>query len=208
MLLVATFVVSTCGSPSQPVEVTPDPRCPILDPCPLGGRYVPRDLHKVKQAYTNLHKPKNPGRAKPNKATSHRVRTNAKSQTGAKLKGQRRQLWASGENINHCSRRAQRSREANASSHRRAMFARVSFHSAAPRLDCTNGSIAISPASRAIDIPLPVAGGIIVSASPIAQSSRSLARRGSRVRPATVATDFGSNVALRSRSSSFEPGAP
>src|SRR5882757_11575165 len=88
------------------------------------------------------------------------------------------------------------------------MASRVSAQFISPRLYLDNGSIAISADSKAMDIPLPVTGGIIVTASPMQHSVLSMARCGFSESPATEQNESSSNRADASRSRNGESGLP
>ena len=113
-----------------------------------------------------------------------------------------------GENINRCNQFAQRRRRENSPSHARAIFCRACAHDISQRLKAASGSRASCADSNASDIPLPVTGGIIVSASPMHTSDFSEARCGCNDRPATEQKDFSSNSARANRSCKIVPGFP
>jgi len=68
--------------------------------------------------------------------------------------------------------------------------------------------MAISADSNAMDMPLPVTGGVIVSASPMQHSAFAAARCGFRERPATEQNESGSNCAAPNRWFNGDPGSP
>src|ERR1035441_10573519 len=68
--------------------------------------------------------------------------------------------------------------------------------------------MASSADSKAIDMPLPVTGGIIVSASPTQHSFRWVAHCGRRQRPATEQKEFSSNRASARRERNTDAGGP
>lgn len=115
---------------------------------------------------------------------------------------------APGATIIHCSTRAQASRPENAASDRTAIWRRTSGQLSSPRLYAATGSSAISADSSAMDIPLPVTGGVMVKASPMEHSSLVEARRGFNWIPATEQNDSGSNCPFDSRVRSNEPSCP
>src|ERR1035438_7555525 len=117
-------------------------------------------------------------------------------------------FWSDGVSTNRCSHFAQASRRANAVSQRRAIWGWVSAQEISPRLHATRGSMASSADSRAMDMPLPVTGGIMVMASPMQQSGRATARYGRNERPATAQNEFSSNSADASRWCKGEPVGP
>src|SRR5437867_11334869 len=66
----------------------------------------------------------------------------------------------------------------------------------------------ISTDSKAMDMPFPVTGGIIVRASPTQHSGRVVAGCGRRERPATEQKEASSKAALARRECKGVPGAP
>ena len=77
-------------------------------------------------------------------------------------------------------RRAQRSREEKARSKLPAIILQQEGQSMFPRDHSANGAADRKPPSTAMDIPLPVSGGIMVSASPMRTPDWAEARRGRR----------------------------
>ena len=92
---------------------------------------------------------------------------------------------ARGWNNAFCNQAAQRSRGVNLWSQRAAISCVAAAQVNSPRLNFTRGSSASSADSKAIDMPLPVTGGIMVMASPTQHSFRWVAHCGRRQRPAT-----------------------
>jgi len=72
-----------------------------------------------------------------------------------------------GVRMRRCSHLAHASRRAKAASQSRAILWRASLHAVASRLHAASGAMASSADSKAMDMPLPVTGGIIVMASPV-----------------------------------------
>jgi len=77
-------------------------------------------------------------------------------------------------------RRAQRSRVEKARSKLPAIILQQEGQSMFPRDHSANGAADKKPPSTAMDIPLPVSGGIMVRASPTRTPDWALARRGRR----------------------------
>ena len=77
-------------------------------------------------------------------------------------------------------RRAQRSREEKERSKLRATLLEQQGQPMFPRDHSDNGAAERNPPSKAMDMPLPVSGGIMVRASPIRTPDWAAARRGRR----------------------------
>src|SRR6185295_1257610 len=102
---------------------------------------------------------------------------------------------AFGLNNARCSHDAQRSRRVKAESQARAICCCACTHVSSLWLNFANGSIANSADSKAMDMPLPVSGGIIVMASPTEHSVCSTACCGRNEKPATEQNEFSSSDA-------------
>ena len=89
-------------------------------------------------------------------------------------------------------RRAQRRRAENERSKFPATLWQQLSQSRFPRAHSANGSAERKPPSTAMDIPLPVRGGIMVRASPIRTPDCSTARRGRREMAETLEKEFSS----------------
>jgi hypothetical protein len=138
---------------------------------------------------------------------NQRVRANASRQMKSlRAASVTSEFWSAGVSMIRCSHFAHVRRRAKAASQSRAIFFWASCHDDSLRLHAASEATANSADSNAMDMPLPVTGGIMVIESPMQISARDEARCGRNDIPATAQKEFSSNSALANRWRKIEPG--